>query len=85
MKLSDLIYHVESIRKMCQEKGIPPELIDIYFVSDVLWKSGVVKESNKLLKNKKPITSIEVNALEGREFLFYDSTSWEQLQKAKGM
>lgn len=83
MKLSELIIHVDMVKQMCQDKGIPTSVIDVYFVSDVLWRSETKNDSNKLLKNKRPITSIEVNAIQGKEFLFYEASSWEQLQQAR--
>lgn len=84
MKLSELTLHVQMMNDLCKEKGIPPSTIDVYFVSDVLWRSATSTESEKLLKNKKPLQSIEMDALERRELLFYCPTAWEQFQKARG-
>lgn len=83
MKLSELIIHLDAVKQLCYEKGIATSTIDVYFVSDVLWRSETKNESAKLLKNKRPITSVEVNAINGKEFLFYEASSWEQLQNAR--
>ena len=85
MKLSELQLHCQMMMNLCRDKGIDPNIVEVYYVSDVLWRSGHVEESEKLLKNKKPITSIEMDALQRKELLLYDSAAWDQLNRARGV
>ena len=84
MNLAELTMHVQMMNELCNKRGISPSTIEVYSVTDVLWKSAHVEESEKLLKNKKPLSSIEMDALERRELLFYCPTAWEQFQRARG-
>ena len=84
MKLSELLLHAQSMADLCRDKNIDINTIEVYFVSDVLWRSGTETESEKLLKNKKVITSTEMSAVY-KEVLFFDAASWDQYKKARGM
>jgi hypothetical protein len=77
MTLAELIIHVQGITEMCELKGIRADVVEIYFVDNVLFDTP----SGTLLNSKRPVTTLQFDGM-GRQLLFFDPTSSDQKNRA---